>query len=427
MRHPASRARLASSRSSSASPSASAKARSARVRPCPYAFALTTAHTNRPRAASRARARLWRNAPRSIGGKDGTGHGGRRSARRKTQAHSIAMPMAGPSKGLRAITTRTVNAPSLKSADRGCCHTGDTSTCPHRASLRTRHAHEPRLLHHHGRAVLLVAGRQRAADFRDRAAARDRRTGVDDADAEAVLRRVLRRAGGLRRRLRRLVPQGQGHVHHEPDQDRRLPPDAVRRPPAARLRGRRFRRGGLLARQVRDPDRAAAAGETGRRQRLDRGTDGDVHHRRLPARRHPDQPAHRGVAAGLRSADVRHRNRPARRIGHRGDHERVRDRHAVQPRHSGHRRPLREAARPSVEAAGRLLPLLQRAVARQARAGLARRDHALLGRGRHAAVHRAEVGRAGARARPVARGDPAGRGRASGSPSEPSTPLPPSR
>ena len=46
-----------------------------------------------------------------------------------------------------------------------------------------------------------------------------------------------------------------------------------------------------------------------------------------------------------------------------------------------------------VAPAGRLLRLLHHALARQARADLARDDHALLGRRRHAAVHRAQVGR----------------------------------
>ena len=56
-------------------------------------------------------------------------------------------------------------------------------------------------------------------------------------------------------------------------------------PPAAVLRHRRPRRGGLLAGQVRHPHRAAAAVAAGQGQRLDRGPDHRLDHPRRAARR----------------------------------------------------------------------------------------------------------------------------------------------
>ncbi len=153
------------------------------------------------------------------------------------------------------------------------------------AIARQRVLHALRFLHHHGGAVLLVARRQRTAGRRDRAADPDGGAGVDDAAAEVLLHGVLRGVRGLRRRIRRLDAQGPRDVHHQHGEDRGLL-DAVlhclacsarhlvQRPGAVRLRGRRARRRGLFASQVRHPHRVPAAPETGRRQRLDRGADG---------------------------------------------------------------------------------------------------------------------------------------------------------
>ena len=120
-----------------------------------------------------------------------------------------------------------------------------------------------------------------------------------------------------RRRLRRRRAQGQGDVRLERDQGRRLPDDAVRHAPAAGLRDRRPRRGGLLAGQVRHPDRAAAALAAGQGQRLDRGPDHRLDHPRRAARRPAGRPRRVAPAARLRPAAVRHRHRHGARSGDR--------------------------------------------------------------------------------------------------------------
>ena len=82
--------------------------------------------------------------------------------------------------------------------------------------------------------------------------------------------------------------------------------------PARRLRGRRLRRGRLLAGQVRHPHRAPAAAAARRRQRLDRGHHRRLDHPRRAARRRAHQPEGVDDAARLRHADDRHRHRHAR-------------------------------------------------------------------------------------------------------------------
>ena len=58
---------------------------------------------------------------------------------------------------------------------------------------------------------------------------------MDGAAAEVLLRHLVRGAGGVRRRLRRLDAEGPGHVLHQRDQGRGLRDDAVlRRAHAAR-------------------------------------------------------------------------------------------------------------------------------------------------------------------------------------------------
>ena len=74
------------------------------------------------------------------------------------------------------------------------------------------------------------------------------------------------------------VPKGKVMFYSNAHQGGRLPDDAVRRPSADRLRDRRPRRRGLLAGQVRHPDRAAADLAAGQGQRLDRGPDDPVDH-----------------------------------------------------------------------------------------------------------------------------------------------------
>ena len=84
-------------------------------------------------------------------------------------------------------------------------------------------------------------------------------------------------------------------------------------PPAAGLRHRRPGRGGLLAGQVRHPDRAAAALAAGQGQRLDRGPDDRC--RSSWASLLGGQLVGRQVSRhllGLRPADHRHRHRHAR-------------------------------------------------------------------------------------------------------------------
>ena len=82
---------------------------------------------------------------------------------------------------------------------------------------------------------------------------------MDDADAQVILRAVVCRAGAVRRRICRRLPQRQGDVHHQPCQNYRLPDDVLQRASAAGVCGGWVRRGRVLARQVRHPDRIAAA------------------------------------------------------------------------------------------------------------------------------------------------------------------------
>ena len=167
--------------------------------------------------------------------------------------------------------------------------------------------------------------------------------------------------------------------------------------PLARLRGGRLWRRRLLAGQVRHPDRTAAGQAAGRRQWLDRG-----HHRRLDrsgrtARRAVDR--HQGVddTAGLRPAADRHRHQHAAGICDRCHRRDLRDRRDLQLVHPAHgRRPSRREQE-SVLPHPRIFALRHAAVARQAGADHAGHHDAVLGRRRDAAVHRAEVGRPGAR------------------------------
>ena len=163
--------------------------------------------------------------------------------------------------------------------------------------------------------------------------------------------------------------------------------------PLRRLCRGRFRRGRLFARQVRHPDRTAAAGKTGRRQRLDRRPDRDV-----------DHPRHR---AGRR-AGQRHGSRlmlgfdfPLIDTGIDTTAEAAHGvvafiyvlATAVQPAHPRHRRALRAPGAQSDQAGRRLRQLLDHALERQAGPDFAGRHHPVLGRRRDLAVHRAEVGR----------------------------------
>src|SRR5690606_24059092 len=85
-------------------------------------------------------------------------------------------------------------------------------------------ANEARFLHHHGRAVLLVAGRQRAPDRRDGAPRGEQLARVGRAAAEALLHHLVCDARALRRGLRRLDAEGPGHADHQLREDRRLRP-----------------------------------------------------------------------------------------------------------------------------------------------------------------------------------------------------------
>ncbi len=217
--------------------------------------------------------------------------------------------------------------------------------------------------------------------------------GLDEAAAQAVLHHLVRGAGALRRRLRRLDAQGPGDVDHQRDQGLRLLADVLQRAPAARLRRGRLRRRRVFAGQVRHPDRAAAPGEAGGRQRLDRGHDRRLDHPGHRAGRRADQPdgcrrscwrstcpcIDTGIDTPAEAAIADHRR--LLRVGR-----------AVQPAHSRHRRPTTRTRSATRQAGHRLRALLPRAVARQAGPDLAGRDHAVLGRGRDAAVHRAAMG-----------------------------------
>ena len=86
---------------------------------------------------------------------------------------------------------------------------------------------------------------------------------------------------------------------------------------AACVRGDRLWRSRVFAGEVRHRDRVAAAGKTGRRQRLDRRTDGDFNHRRIPDRRNLDRQKCLSMAVAVRHAGHRDRAstcRPKRRL-----------------------------------------------------------------------------------------------------------------
>src|SRR6185503_15656743 len=132
------------------------------------------------------------------------------------------------------------------------------------------------------------------------------------------------------------------------------------------------------------------------RQRLDRGPDGGLDHPRHDARRTADPRARVGRAARVRRAVHRHRDRHAgggRDRDHRGG---LRHRRPLQPRSAQDRRGAEEAAGRSARDAEGLRALRRAPVARPPRPDLARGHHALLGRGRDAAVHRHRVGASGA-------------------------------
>ena len=171
-------------------------------------------------------------------------------------------------------------------------------------------------------------------------------------------------------------------------------------PPAARLRDRRPRRGGLLAGQVRHPDRAAAALAAGQGQRLDRGPDDPVDHPRRAARRPAGRP--RGVAPAARASTCRC-STPASTPRPRRRSRSIVSLYVVAalfnlriPRTEAPLQPLAHGVAGLV----RDFSQLQRApVERQARPDLAGDDDAVLGRLGQPALHRARLGRGGARLR----------------------------
>ncbi len=215
---------------------------------------------------------------------------------------------------------------------------------------------------------------------------------MDDAAAQAVLRAVLRVAGRFRRCLRRFAAQGPRHVHHQPDQGGRLRADVLPCASADCLRGGRLRRRRLFARQVRHPDRTAAAGKTGGGERLDRRLDRRLDHPRHRDGRRLDQSACGRDPAEIRFPHHRHRSRDPDRSGAVRDRRRLSDRRHLQPAHSRHRRPLCASGAQPGATDRRFRRLLHQAVARQAGPDLAGGHHAVLGRRRHPAVHRAEMG-----------------------------------
>ena len=220
---------------------------------------------------------------------------------------------------------------------------------------------------------------------------------MDDADAEAVLRRLVRPARAARRRVRRLDAEGPRDVHHQRDQDRRLPADAhgsdaciplavayaVVGFGAAAYSPAKY---GILTELLPPQQLVVANGWI-------EGTTVASIILGVAARRAADQPAVVDDAARLRPADA---STPAstrapeaaiivivRLLRHRRD---------LQPVHPGHRRRPPDAEPQPVLPDPRVRALRHAAVARQARPDLARDDDAVLGRRRDAAVHRAQVG-----------------------------------
>ena len=224
------------------------------------------------------------------------------------------------------------------------------------------------------------------------------RAGVDDAAAEAVLRDLLRRARALRRRLRRLDAQGPVMfitntikivgcllmffgVHP-------LLAYAVVGFGAAAYSPAKY---GILT-ELLPPEKLVIANGWIEGLTVASIILGTLLGGVLVGR------ACRGVAARARHAADRHRHRHAGRSRDRRDRLASTCSRRCSTWHSRHRRALRAA---SSATRWKLLvglrALLRDAVARQARPDLARRDHAVLGRRRDAAVHRPEVGRDGAR------------------------------
>ena len=103
--------------------------------------------------------------------------------------------------------------------------------------------------------------------------------------------------------------------------------------------------------------------------------------------------AHLDLPARLRHAVDRHRHRHADRSGAVRGGRHLHAGGAVQPAHSRHRRALRPPGAQPDQADRRFRQLLGHAVERQAGPDFAGRDHAVLGRRRHLAADRAEVGR----------------------------------
>ena len=197
------------------------------------------------------------------------------------------------------------------------------------ASVRANEDNESRVLHHHGGAVFLVARRQCAARRRDRAADAGGGAVVAHAVSQVLLRRVLCAARPVRRRLCRPAAQGASHVHRQHHQDLRLRADALGHRPAARLRGGRSGRRGLLAGKVRHPHRVPAAPQAGGRQWLDRRPHRGLDPPRHRLRRRADQRARLGGSAALRLPDDRYAGRYAGRSGDRGDRHRLYHRGAL--------------------------------------------------------------------------------------------------
>ena len=142
----------------------------------------------------------------------------------------------------------------------------------------------------------------------------------------------------LRRRLRRRRAQGQGDVHLERDQGRRLPADAVRRPSAAGLRAS----SASAPRPIRRPSTASSP-SCCRNSQLVKANGwiegltilsiilGVLLGGQLLGHVVSQPPAR------LRRAGVRHRHRHRARGGDRGDRLALRHRRALQPAHPAHR------------------------------------------------------------------------------------------
>ncbi|OIQ80282.1 hypothetical protein GALL_379590 [mine drainage metagenome] len=120
-----------------------------------------------------------------------------------------------------------------------------------------------------GGAVPLRAGRQRPAVRCHRHAARAWRSRLANAAAAGDVRDGLHCSGALRRSHCRCLAQGPGHAVGQCRQIRRCVLHADGTASPARLRSGGCRRGGLFARQVRNPERAGRGGQAGPGQRHD--------------------------------------------------------------------------------------------------------------------------------------------------------------